>query len=231
MGGKAGLGGGVSASATLTLVHITGNDSTAGGTSFILTGIPATTSGNSNIVCWATNGTAALTSTVTDNATGGSNTYTNRTAATASITAAAVLGCADSLNTPRGGATSVTVTLTTSVGYFAVWLWEVHKSSGSLAFDNGTALNNGTGVSTTLTGPTLATTGVPEFIASTAFPNTGGVTQNPKTGNNFTAGGVITPVGASGGVSVILSSAGTNGAVWVDSASADSFASSLVAYK
>src|ERR1700744_4316495 len=72
---------------TITIIHTASNDKLASATSFSLTGIPSSTAGNSIIVCTAISATTVTGLTFTDNATGGSNTYTVRTAATSTTTA------------------------------------------------------------------------------------------------------------------------------------------------
>lgn len=228
--------GGVPISAggtNFTVTQHTHIDSLAGLSTLAAT-VTSTTLGNSIIVCTGNTSLGITALTVTDNASGGTNTYTARPTSNAThLTSDFSTYCFDSLNTPRGSATTVTVTFSSTPGYAKVDIWEIHKSTGTVSFDSsGTSfISNGTGTGTALTGPSVSTTGVPEFIAASVLVNDA-VTAAPAAGNNFTAGGGIdVSVGGGAGASRILTTSGTSQPVFTDNSSSDTFCMSVVGYQ
>lgn len=208
--------------ATFSLAH------SAVGESSPLT-VTATTAGNANVFCMGYVGATGQTITITDNASGGSNTYVARATANGVHTANTfVTRCWDSLGTTNGGATAITVTGLTS-SYRVFQFWEAHRTSGSWVFDLGAALNNGTGTGTNVPGPALAMTGSPGFGVAMYIVNSG-ISTNPAAGNVFNIGNLISS-GGNGGNATIQTSSGTYTSAVTDANSGDTYCASGVAYK
>lgn len=204
-----------------SLVQVVGDDS---GT---LT-VAATSAGNLYVACYGEVGTATVS--VTDNATGGSNTYTSRPTATGTHTGDGfTTGCLDVLGAAHGGATTISFTFTGTSGYAAIWFYEFHRTSGTWAFDNGVAKSNATGTGTSITGPSITLVGGIAVTASLVNDQIA-IGGNPTSGNAFNAGGVLTGDG-NGSVSLIAASGGTFASAQTDQISSDTYCASAVAYK
>lgn len=209
---------------TLTLQHAA-NASTISGTTLTVT-IPATNVGDMIVVAAGGNSNSRTISSVRDNATGGSDTFTQATGArrTATNLFSDVWYV---LKTTRSGATTVTITYSGSLSRRDAVVWVV-SGFNNPAVDVVGGVNNGVPVAQTSTGASVTTTStVEEFVA--AFIRTNGtVTSNPKAGNEFTSGGDITSNG-SAGASLITASAGAHQPVWTNTGTA--FASTTIAFK
>lgn len=207
--------------ATFSIVQKVGDETAS--TSIAIT---ATASGNLLVACIGYVGAVTQTLTVTDNAST-PNTYTLR-ATSISLNVGATLAsqCYDVLNNTHAGGTIVTFTGLSTV--FSVrTFYEVHRTSGSWAFDIGLGVPNGVGTGTNVPGPTLAMTGAPGF-ATTIFVVGDAITVNPASGSAWTAGSVGAGNGAN---SIITSSAGNQTSAVTDNNSTDVYAASGVAYK
>lgn len=218
-------------SATFTIIQHQLTETASTVSSLALTGLAPSTAGNTNLVCFGNSGVATSVS-VTDNATGGSNTYTHETSAD-SITIAGpgiLTYCYDSISTARGGATQVTATISATEPYMLVGFFEIHKSSGSVTFDAGGGVSSGVGVGTAVSGASVTTTGPTGFVAAMVIVNNGPITANPAGGNAFISGGDLSADGNAQASLLSLSATGHQ-PVWTDSASADDFAASTVSYK
>lgn len=187
----------------------------------------ATTAGQSIIVCTGDVG-ISIPATISDNATGGTNVYTERTSAQGSTSAGGFrTQCFDALNTPRGGVTQIEVTAATSAYVFAA-AWVVTSSGGTVSYDNAGGTTNAVGSGGTDAGPSVVASGSGGFMAAAILVNNGVITANPASGNPFTSGGYLDN---NAGASYAYSSAGTYQPVWTNSTSGDQYSASVVAYK
>lgn len=201
------------------------------------------------------NGAASTTLAITVTATGASNLLvvhglssdavqqnvsgvSDGTTAFTQFPSAAVIGTGVNFNTvdtdwwylpiSSAGKTTITITWAGSVGFREGWVAEV---SGFISpIPDGTA-NNGTAGATAsgtdATGPTLSTTGNPEFVAAAiGVGNT--VSANPKAGNEFTAGGDNT---GDAWCSLITTVTGNHTPAWSVTTSGDVFITSMVGFK
>ncbi|HMD31667.1 MAG TPA: hypothetical protein VKG84_07140 [Candidatus Acidoferrales bacterium] len=196
--------------------------------------VTSTSAGNSLIACPANLGNRTV-SGVTDNAAGGTNTYTQGVGSqdTQNNTTVGNVDCWYALNTSHGGATAITVTFSGAAGTFgkAVFFYEVAGFT-TAAFDAAANLAGaGQGAGTTDTGAPVTTTSTKGFvvgiICSAAF-----VASNPASGNAFNAGGdtdgAVTGCAAA---SLISTTAAAHTPVWTDGASGRVFNSSTTAFK
>lgn len=187
--------------------------------------IPATTAGDMIVVAVGGSSSSRTVSSVTDNAIGGSNTYTQ--VSNARHTATNIF--ADvwvSLKTANSGATVVTITYSNNVTLRDAEVWVVSGFSNATV-DVVSGINNGVTSGGTSTGASVTTTTPVEFIAA-FITSSATVTANPKTGNEFTSGGDINGNGDAG-ASLITTTAGAHQPVWTDTGTA--FASATVAFK
>lgn len=180
------------------------------------------------VVCTGNNGTRTVVS-VTDNATGGSNTYVQASGAagTTGVDQTDVWYC---LSAAHAGATTVTVTFSGVAGTFnkEAWVFEVSGFT-SAAFDLAANVTNGTGVASTDTGASVTTTSTTGFLVgviTTSFT----IAANPKAGNEFTSGGDISAT-SDAACSLISSTATAHQPVWTDGTATASFCSSTAAFK
>lgn len=200
----------------ITLVqHNVGSDS------FTCT-ISASQAGNALIIGFGaldSAGTIVITG-ITDNAPGGTNTYVQ---ATNAFSRDGTFGFSDVWYclSAKAGVTSITVAAPGSSGYRSTWVFEV---SGITAFE--VANHVGGVLATDFFGAAVNTAG-PGFIVATAFVNAA-VTQNPKTGNEFNAGGNIDS-GGPAACSAITTAGGSHQPEWIQSSSSD-VASSTAAF-
>lgn len=213
--------------AAVTLIQHKVTQTTANQLTVAVTLAP-TASGSLIVVCTGNAGTRTVLS-VVDDASGGSNTYTQ--AASAAATQAAhqsdiwyVLSAANS------GAVTVTATFSGATGTFnkEAWVFEVSGFT-TAAFDGAGGVTNGTGASNTDTGAAITTTSTTGFLAGVII-TANNITVNPKAGNEFTAGGDITST-SDAAASLISSTAASHQPAWTDSAAAGSFCSSTAAFK
>jgi hypothetical protein len=131
------------------------------------------------------------------------------------------------------GKTTITITWSGSVTFREGEVWEV--SGFTTPATDGTANNTsagGTASGTDATGPTLNTTGNPEFVAA-AIGVGNSVSANPKAGNEFTAGGNDPGSGTAGDAwcSLITTTTGNHTPVWSVTTSGDVFITSMVGFK
>jgi hypothetical protein len=214
---------------TYTVIQHKVNDSIVAGSTISVT-VTSTTIGNLLVVGVAHINNAVTVASVSDNASGGSNTYVQAAGAAAVISTGGNPAATDLwyvLNATNGGATTVTVTLSASDAYRAIWVWEAHPTT-TVVFDAAAHADNQTGSGTDNAGASVTTT-AKGFIVSLDAP-LNSVVANPKAGNNFTSGGDIAANGPAG-ASLISTASGTYQAVWTDSASGDKYCSSTAAFK
>jgi hypothetical protein len=129
------------------------------------------------------------------------------------------------------GKTTITVTYSGTAGTFLKIgnVWEVSGFTAA-AFDTANNIN-GVGSGTTDTGATVTTTAAKGFVVGEII-TPASIAQNPKAGNEFTAGGDISPSGNDGaGASLISGTAASHTPVWLDLASGRNFMSSTAAFK
>ncbi len=130
---------------------------------------------------------------------------------------------------PTAGVTSITVTYSGVASGFmkCIWAFEV-AGFVNPAIDQVAKLDStSSGGSTTFTGPSITTTSPEGFATGVIMPTTS-VTQNPKAGNAFTAGGDIN-TDNDAACSIIFSAAGTLTPVWLNAASG-SFCAATVSF-
>lgn len=137
------------------------------------------------------------------------------------------------LASSNAGKTTITASLTGATGTgVALYFWEV--SGITSPSPNGAAVvSNGTGAAGTYTGASL-TPSAPQFLVGLIGTTSGAaITQNPKTGNEFTAGGDIDASGwtTSAGCALITTSATAHQPVWLAGTTAVSFCASTVAFQ
>jgi hypothetical protein len=129
------------------------------------------------------------------------------------------------------GTTTITVTYSGSVGASFekdVNFWEVSGFTNA-AFDVANNLGGvGAGVGTTDTGASVTTATTNGFVVG-QIGTAAAITQNPKTGNEFTAGG--DNGNSSAGASLISITQASHTPVWLDSASGRILVSSTAAFK
>jgi hypothetical protein len=220
------------ASAAVTIVQHKANSSSTSASTLTVT-IAANSAGSLIVVgAGAGNNTTQRTiSSVADNATGGSNTYTcdaNSQGSSTSGTLKIATKVCYCLSAAHAGATTITITYSGSATYRDAVVWEVSGFT-TAGFDTSAGTTNAVGVGTTDTGASVTTSGASGFVVG--FIDTGGwVTVNPKSGNEFTAGGDITS-NNSAGCSLISASAAAHQPVWTDGNSAYNFAASTLAIK
>lgn len=160
-------------------------------------------------------------STITDNATGGSNTYV-----TANCRATLTGGGATEIwyaKNSRAGATAITVTLNLTSTDWAIWALEISGMNLSNPLDLVNSANN-QGSSTILTCPTVTTTGARDFVFCVGF--TSGTATGTQAGNPFTTLPIVSgdPAGY-----YLPTAIGTYGAAF--SQSAGTYCASTAAFK
>lgn len=207
----------------LSVLQTVGAAGAGAGTTVVIT-VSATAIG-SCLVVGITNGQSATVSTITDNASGGSNTYVQATNAlgTNAGKRADTWYC---LSATNGGATTITITVSASGSERQATFWEVSGFT-TAAFD---IANNagGTGSGTTDNGASVTTTGTTGFVVGSLITS-GFISANPKAGNEFTSGGAT--AGTGGGISLISSTAAAHQPVWLDGASGANICTSTAAIK
>lgn len=221
--------GSSSPGATFTEQQHKQNDHVGSASSLAVT-VTSTTAGQDIIVCvgWA-GATTSQISSVADNASGGTNTYTKRaTTLGSNASGNFAVQCADSLNTPRGGATTITITYSGSMSYQTAFVFTVSRTSGTSSFDIGGGTTNATGSTTTANGPSVTTTATGYCIAAAVPNNT--ISASPKAGNEFTSGGDVQGNGPAS-ASLMNSSAASHQPVWTLGTSGDTFAATVSCYK
>lgn len=210
-----------SAAAALTVVqHETTGTSALGGNTLTITLNQATGSGNL-LVVGEMNDDSMLVSGVSD----GTNNFTQ----IPNVQAVDNVMYTDMWYLPlsTAGKTTITVTFSGTVNDFATMeVWEV-SGFASPAVDVSMALSNGVQSGGFATGPVVTTTTTKEFIAA-LDQSSATVSQNPKTGNEFTSGGDI-DTGNNGYCSLITTVAGAHQPAWKDNGA--SFESSVAAFR
>ena len=179
--------------------------------------ITANSASNMLVVC-AANRTTLTVSTVADNATGGSNTYTQFGAGSAhGVNGTRESDCFKTLSAAHAGATTVTVTFSGTVTNSAhAEVWEV--SGFVTAAEDGGNHNGTTGANPA--GASVTTTSTTGFCVG-ALETNGSLTANPAAGNEFTSGG-DSASGADnyGFVSLISSTAAAHNPAWTATSAA-----------
>lgn len=196
----------------------------AAGSSSIAITVAATSAGNLLVVIVGGNPNTVTISSVTDNATGGSNTYAQRSGARGTD-ASRFIDCWRSLSAAHGGATTITIT-GSGANVEDAEFWEV--SGFTTAGDDVAAVvNNGVQSGGTATGAAVTTTSTTGFIVAGDMTSAG-VTANPKAGNEFTSGGDI-DANSNAFCSLISTTAASHQPAWSDTGT--SFTSNTVAFK
>lgn len=193
--------------------------------------IPATSTGDL-IIVGACNSNNHLVTGVTDNLSPTPQNYSQAT------------GCA-SVNATNGqrsdiwyflssgsGVTSVTATYDTAdVAEKTIFVHVVSGMTGT-AFDAGNGVSNGTsGAGTDCTGATVTTSTTTGYAFGVIAVGVNGIGTNPKTGNEFNAGGDINPTTLDAACGLIYSTATTHTPVWTSLGVAELFAASTAAFK
>lgn len=128
--------------------------------------------------------------------------------------------------------TSAVVTYSATATNREATVWEVTRPSGSWTFDLANHVNAQTGSGTTLTGPSISTTGSTGFMVGyVSVGNTIPQGGNPAAGNEFVAGGDIFSTTTDATNSSVSGSAAAHQPVWTDSGASDSFCASVGAWK
>lgn len=198
-------------------------NSSASGTTVAVT-IAANSAGNL-IVVGAGGGSSSVTVTgVTDNATGGSNTYVQASGARATATGHMV-DCWYVLSAAHAGATTVTVTFSGSISGDA-FVMEVSGFT-NCALDVVGVVNNGAQSGGLAVGATVTTTSTTGFIIAADITNNA-VGANPHSGNEFTSGGDV-DANSNAACSLISTTAAAHQPVWDDNGTI--FTSNTVAFK
>src|SRR5262249_46117139 len=188
--------------------------------------IPATSVGQMIVVAMGGNsGTRTITS-VTDNPTAGTDTFT-QVAGARHTTGSSFVDVWVALKTAGSGATTITINYTTNMNRRDAVVWVVNGFTNA-GLDVASGVNNGVQAGGSSTGASVTTTSsTNEFVIG--YVNTSGtVTANPKAGNEFTSGGNITGNGDAG-ASLVTAAAAAHQPVWTDGGG--NFASATVAFK
>lgn len=180
------------------------------GSSLTIT-VPSTRSGN--LLAIATGfydgATVRTVSSVrTGNSCSAGTTFTQVPSAAAANVASTLLGTDIwYLASSPGATTSVIICYSGAVTISDGQYWELQKGSGgSWALDNsgnGAHIANTTYSSTTITGPSITTTGAADFCSAIAETTTS-VTANPKSGNSFVYSGSALTLASGGAASSLL---------------------------
>jgi len=120
-------------------------------------------------------------------------------------------------NSISAGQTSITCNFGTTGTYTVeIYEWEFSGVTNP-TYDIGNAVNNSSSGTTTINGPTLATTGTTEWGVS-AVSTTNNITQNPKTGNAWISGGGAGMINSNqnAATGLIATSPGSTTPVWLD---------------
>lgn len=185
--------------------------------------VTSTSAGNLLVAyCLATS--PAVITGVTDNATGGSNTYV----LVLSQSPGLQIYCC--LKAAHAGATTVSLAWTGGSAFAEIGFFEVSGFTNASVDTPGmsTGVSAGDG---TITGPAVTiNSSKQEFIGAYCTIGSGTITQNPKTGNEFTSGGNTSSFG-SGLVSLLTSVNGVHTPVWLDNTAADSFSALIAAFR
>lgn len=210
--------------ATFTVVNALSTDSTT------TASFTATTAGDNLVVCIGYVSVTNQILTLTDNATGGSNTYSIWTASQ-SLNVAATLAnqCYDTLGSAHSGATILTITGLSSV-FANINFYQLHRNTGTWTRDVANGITTGIGTGTNIPGPALAMTGS-TGIAVTGFVVNDFITVNPAAGSLWTVSPVLSTGSNNGANAIITASAGTQTSAVTDNSSVDTYAASGVSYK
>jgi hypothetical protein len=213
---------------TALVQHAT-NGTTANQATVAVT-IAASTAGNHIIVGAGNNGGLTVTG-VTDNATGGSNVYSQIAGAQSDRDGGAG-GKGDvwaSLSTPRGGATTVTITFSSATTNVKVGFVDEVSGLVGASLDVAAVVNQQT-TGTTDSGASVTTSSTDGFVFGLCITGNG-ITANPAAGNEFTAGGDIESViSLWAACSLISTTAAAHQPKWTDTAG-QNFCASTVAFK
>ncbi len=184
--------------------------------------IPATGSGHLIAVALMLNGSTTVSS-ISDNATGGSNTYVSAGARATLGAGSAEIWYAVNSNP---GATVITPTLVGSPTRVQITVWEV--SGVSTLRPDATNISSGSVVQNDTPGPAVTTTQVGDFIVSILYANSAAFSRI-STGNEFTDD---FKTGGNGWAHITSNSAsaGTHQASWYTTAPAGKYCASTVAF-
>jgi hypothetical protein len=198
------------------------NMASKGGTAFTKLTIPATGTGHLIAVAMIFNGSTSVAS-VSDNATGGSNTYLSAGARSTVAGFSTEIWYAVNSNS---GATVVTPTFAVSPPYLEMTVWEV--SGVSTLPPDATGVSSGSVVLNNTPGPAVTTTQAGDFIVSVLFSGEG-IFTSISTGNVFTDDFTT---GGDGWAHLTsnTSPAGTYQASWYTSAPGGRYLASTVAF-
>lgn len=188
--------------------------------------VTSTGAGNLLVVLTKSGGGYATTA-VSD----GTNSFTQFPGAAVTFTGGDASDCWY-LKSSASGKTTITITVATSdTNSKDGWVWEVSGFTNPLTDVTG-AVTNGTGSGTTLTGAAVTTHETTGFAVAMCDCNSGQVAAggNPKSGNEFSAGGDIASSGE-GGVSLISTTAASHQPVWTGTVSGDTFGAITAAFK
>lgn len=167
--------------------------------------------------------------------TAGNATYTQVANARANSTAGGFASDVWCVPQSAGSASPVQITVTfsgTTGAYRAMGFWAFQRTgSPTPAIDVGNNASNATGSGTDINGASVTTTSSAGFAVAIVIVNSGPVTGNPKSGNEFTAGGDLLTVGGNAVASVITTTTGAHQPVWTDTTSSDIYCASTAAIK
>lgn len=210
--------------AATTVVQHKQNGVTTNGVTVPIT-VTSTGAGNLLVVGTVNNSSRNVTG-VSD----GTNNFTQATNAKGTSAAAGTFTDIWYLLSSQASKVTITITFSGAAGTFKKegFFWEVSGLSNP-TFDLANHTTNATDSAGTTTGASITTTGTSEFAVG-AYGSDNGVSQNPKTGNEFTSGGDIGTFGEMAGNSLITSVVGAHQPVWLDANPAD-FASSTAGFK
>src|SRR6267154_3686023 len=191
--------------------------------------VSSTGAGNLGVVGAGNTGTLTV-SGVADNAAGGSSIYTQVPGATFNGTAndkGDVWAC----TSLKAGATTVTITYSAAdTSIKDGWFYEVSGLTSPVT-DGINALSAQTGAGDSSdTGAPVTTTATDGFIFALIITSNS-ITQNTKTGNEFTSGGDIQPTTGNAVCTLISTTAVTHTPVWLDNAAGATFGAATVAFK
>ena len=184
--------------------------------------IPATGSGHLLAVALIFNGKTSVAS-ISDNATGGSNTYVSAGARATSSTWSSEIWYAAS---SKAGATVVTPTFAGSATSIEIAVWEV--SGLSTSAPNATNTSSGSVTASNTPGASVTTTQVGDFIVSVLNANTADFTTI-SSGNEFT-NDFTTSGNGWAHITSTSATAGTHQASWYTSSPTGTYCSSTVAF-
>ena len=198
------------------------NETSKGGNPISSLTIPATVGGHLLVVAMAFNGKTSVTG-VSDNASGGSNTYVSAGARSTTSTWSTEIWYAVNANP---GATVVTPIFAGSPSSVQITVWEVSGISHSVP--DATNVSSGSVTANNTAGAAVTTTQVGDFIVSTLLANTADFTSITS-GNEFTDD--FTTFGNGWAhITSAAATAGTHQASWYTASPTGVYCASTVAF-